>query len=213
MQKRISLKGLADYMTSSPSKQRTILRQFKYPEEDDARARILYYRDARDRVVALHRSGHDADWLRQQASQLDALAAMSVGQTKVRLRHNARGLNSYANHFAGKPYEILSDIRLALKVGDVIISVVPDLHVRERTKEKLVKLEFSADEPSHQFIQIVSQSMFEATSQASLGLLSSHVLYVDAPRGVIHKGARVGSRMRRDIEAACLSISSIWEGL
>jgi hypothetical protein len=211
--KKISLKGLADYMTASHTRQRSVLRQYKYPEEDEAQAKIIYYREARERVAVLHRSDRDSAWLLQQAAQLDTLAAMSTGQTKTRLRHNARGLRAYASHFADRSFEILDDVRFALRFGDVMVSTVPDLHVKEKNKEKLVKLEFSATEPSPVAIQVISQAMFEAAEQANLGLPSSGVLYLDVPRGVAHKGARLGSRMRKDIESACLSISAIWDTL
>jgi hypothetical protein len=105
--KKISLKGLADYMTASHTRQRTVLRQYKYPEEDEAQAKIIYYREARDRVAVLHRSDRDSNWLLQQAAQLDTLAAMSTGQTKTRLRHNARALRAYANHFGGSQFRDL----------------------------------------------------------------------------------------------------------
>jgi hypothetical protein len=213
MPKKISLKGLADYMTASPTRQRSVLRQFKYPEEDEAQAKIIYYREARDRVAVLHRSGYDADWLHQQAMQLEALASLSLGRTKTRLRHNARGLRSYANHFADRNFEILGDERLSLKFEDILVTVTPDLHVREKGQERLIKLEFSAAEPTNQAVQVISQAMFEAAVQAKLGIPSSGVLYLDVPRGVAHKGARLGSRMRNDIESACLSISAIWDRL
>ncbi len=212
-QKKISLKGLADYMTASHTRQRTVLRQFKFPQEDEAQAKIVYYREARDRVAVLHRSGRDGAWLTLQAAQLETLAAMSTGQTKTRLRHNARGLRDYARNFASRSFEILDDLRLSLQFGDVVVSVVPDLHVREKGKEKLIKLEFSAAEPLPAAVQVISQAMFEAAEQANLGLPSASVLYLDVPRGVAHKGARLGSRMRRDIESVCLSISAIWDTL
>ena len=44
--KQISMKGLADYVVARPAKQHTILRGFKYPKEDESRAKQLYYREA-----------------------------------------------------------------------------------------------------------------------------------------------------------------------
>ena len=40
---KLSVKGLADYMMASPAAQHTTLRDFKYPDKDEAKSRRLYY--------------------------------------------------------------------------------------------------------------------------------------------------------------------------
>ena len=42
-------------------------------------------------------------------------------------------------------------------------------------------------------------------------LTSSSVILLDIPRGEEHRGARMGARMRNDIEAACQNIEAIWD--
>jgi len=209
--KRISLKGLADFMTSTAVRQRSILRQYKYPQEDEARAKILYYRDARDRIAAFHRSEHPAPWLEEQASQLSSLAAISIGTTKGRLQHNARGLRAYAANFSTRRLELLPDVTCFLTYGDVTVSVRPDLHVRERGREKLIKLEFATEAPPPRLLRIITQSMFEAAELSGMALPTSSILCFDVPRGQEVRGARVGSRMRRELQAVCANISSIWD--
>lgn len=209
--KKVSLKGLADFMTSSAVRQRSILRQYKHPDEDEARAKIIYYREARDRIAAYHRSNHPADWLNEQASSLAGLAASSDGRTRTRLQHNVRGLRAYASHFSRRRFDLLPDVTHYLTYGDVTVTVRPDLHVRERRKEKLVKLEFGVEDPPDQLLNIIAQSMFEAAENAGLGLSSACIICLDVPRGREIRGARAGSRMRSEIQAACANISSIWE--
>jgi hypothetical protein len=43
---KISLKGLAKFMTASPSAQRKVLRDYKYPKPE-GEAQASFYRDAR----------------------------------------------------------------------------------------------------------------------------------------------------------------------
>ena len=90
--KRISLKGLSVFMTASAVRQRSLVREFKYPGEEEAHAKILYYRDARDRIAAYHRAGHGQDWLLGEAAHLETLAVSTLDPTKTRLNHNARAL-------------------------------------------------------------------------------------------------------------------------
>lgn len=212
MTKKISMAGLADFMTASPLRQRSIVHTFKYPKEDESRAKILYYREARDRVAAYHGGRHPEQWLRTQASTLETLAMSSPkGRSRTRLRHNARGLEQYAEHFAGRSFEVQKDLRLAMQIADVKVTVSPDLHVLDGTSPKMIKLNFGMEEPSASEINIVRQTMLEAAEAKGLGLSSAQVLLFDVPRGKVYKGARFGTRTRANIEAACQNISAIWD--
>lgn len=211
--KKLSLKGLADFMTASESIRRTILRQHKYPSEDEARAKIMYYREAKNRIAAYHRSNHTADWLIAQAMGLDRLAAMSSLSARRRLQCNARALRAYARNFGNKQLEILDELRLSLHYGDVTITVSPDLHAIENRKEKIIKFGFANDETDKERVKIISQAMFETAQSASLNLPSSGIIYCDVHSGKEHRGARLGARMRSNIEAACANISSIWNNI
>jgi hypothetical protein len=85
MIKRLSIKGLADFMTASASRQRSLLRAYKYPKEDESRAKILYYREARDRVAVYRQSRpppelarHASDWARTARREQFGSSAHSV---------------------------------------------------------------------------------------------------------------------------------------
>ncbi len=211
--KKLSLSGLADFMTKSASGQRKLLRNYKYPDTDDASAKILYYKEARDRILAYHSAGNDMELLTDAIKDLEKLAALSMGQRKTRLGYNVRALRDYARHFSKKSFEILKEASLGLNFDDVIVTVYPDLHVEEKGVEKFIKLGFSKDEPEQKFISIISQGLFEAARQEGHELSSSSILFLDVPRGKIHKGARMGARMTGNIEAACQNISAIWDKL
>lgn len=211
--KKISLKGFAQIMTAAPARQRTLLRYHKYPSEDEPRARILYYRGARDRISAYHALEHEPDWLVQQARDFEQLAKASSGQRKTRLNHNGRALREYHRHFASRKFEILDDMVLTLECGDVRITVRPDLHVNERNKEKIIKLEFGVKKPSPDEIKIISQVMYEAAEQAGMSITSASVALLDVPRGAQHRGARLGSRRKADIEATRQIIDALWDDI
>ncbi len=207
---KLSLKGFADFMSAGPAKQRSILRQYKFPDEDEARAKIVYYREARDRISVYHKTGKTADWLEKEAKGIAALAAGSAGRTKDRLNHNARALLQYQTYFASCVYKVLAEVALRYSIGDVVISVVPDLHVTEDGKEKLIKFEFSKEPPAERLTKVICQLMFQASQDAGLGFPSSSILYIDVPRNKVHKGARAGARIRNDLEATCKNISALW---
>lgn len=206
----LTLSGLAKYMTATPANQRKILREFKYPNEDEPYAMRLYYREAREHIVGFHRNGREREWLLQRSHEIDRVGELNGGISATRLKHNSRVLRQYAKHFAERPFEVLDTLRLSLVFGDVRLSVVPDLHVRERGKEKIVKLDFGVRQPSEEVVKIISQCMFEAARGEVEDLTSSSALYLDVGRGTEHRGARAGARIRADIEAACETISAVW---
>jgi hypothetical protein len=209
---KIGVKGLAKFMTASAAGQRKVLRDYKFPNEEGT-AQAAYYREARDLVAEYHRRGHSPDWLRDKATVLQTTAVQLGGRVATRLRHNARSLVEYATHFTSQQYVILPERKFYVTFGDVRVSILPDLHVREKNRERFVKLEFSKDAPDDPTIKIVSQVMFEAAISAKITTTSSDILYVDVARGAAHKGARAGSRMRTEIEAACANITAMWDSI
>jgi len=210
---KISVRGLAKYMTSSPAAQRKVLRDYKYPDEDEPSAMRLYYKDATDRISAYHGSSHGREWLRAKVSDLTDLARLTPGRAGTRLRHNARALAAYERHFADRHFEIQRQLRLRLAVGDVVITVTPDLHAVERDKPELIKLDFAVEAPKEETVKIVSQVMLEAARGRVPDIRSSSIRYLDVTRGREFKAARAGARTLRDIEAACTNIESIWPSI
>lgn len=209
---KISLKGLAKFMTATAAGQRKVLRNYKYPDPEGF-AQARYYRESRERITAYHKNGHDERWLLSYASRLDTLAATATEGRRTKYRSNARALRGYAKYFGHKDFKILTNLSFDLEFGEVLVSVVPDLHVEAKGREKIIKLKFPKNKQDDKMIRIMTQAMFEAQSKVGMGLPSSGVLCFDVPQGKVHKGARVGSRTRNEIEAACANIAAIWDPL
>lgn len=209
---KLSLKGFAMYMVANSAQQRKILRDYKYPNPE-GKAQITYYREARDYIRSYYQNKHDREWLLERAFSLYAQANSSTGHTKTRLNHNSRALRQYARHFSARQFDLLPDVTLELEFNGVLISVFPDLHVREGKKEKIIKLEFTKELPDTRISTIISQALFEAQARKGIGLTSASVLYLDVPRGSEYRGARVGSRLESEMQAACENIIAIWNGI
>ena len=164
---RISIKGLAKFMTSSNLTQRKTLRDYKYPDPEGS-AQAIYYREARDSLSAFHERSLPVEWLRQRATLLISLAAQSSKSAETRLRNNARALNAYAERFPNTRYSVLPDLRLEFTNSAVRVTAYPDLHVREGRDEKLLRFEFGAAEPDGRAIQILAQGMLMAPRRPAL---------------------------------------------
>lgn len=205
---RMSLKGLAKFMLASDSGKRTILRNYKYPSPE-AHIQALYYREARDFIKAFYKNGHPLLWLHQEADKLLTLSQEATDTTRVRLGHNARALHQYAENFGDRQFEILKDQKLQMSLGELVVSIIPDLHVRERNQEMLVKLEFSQVEPDARVVRILTQVMSEAANQANLGDVD--IFLFDVPRAKVYRGSKTGLRMSRELMDASDNITAIWD--
>ncbi len=210
---KLTLKGLAKYIAASPAAQRKILQDFKYPSADEPFAMRVYYREATECLKNYITNGRSAEWLRQRAIQLAADRVGESAASASRRRQNARAVLLYERHFGGRHLEVLRTPRFRLNFHDVSVSVVPDLHVRDGIKARLIKLQFGGPRLPDPSIRVITQCMIEAANSSGYGLAPSSVIYLDLPRGVVHTAPRAGQRIRRDVRAACETISQIWESI
>jgi hypothetical protein len=145
---------------------------------------------------------------------LSTLAQSLGGRSGARLKHNARALAQYWKHWGGDAHlTILKDLSLSVSSSAVRVSVVPDLHVASSPGEGLIKLEFSSEALKPDLAKIMCQLMLEASMQANLPIKPAHIQVVEVSQGTTHKAARVGSRLRGEIEAACANIAALWDTL
>jgi hypothetical protein len=210
---KLTLKGLAKYIASSPSAQRKILQDFKYPSADEPFAMRMYYREATDCLKEYVRERHSSEWLRQRAIQLTAEREGQSATSARRLRQNAEAVLLYEKHFGSKELEVLSTPKFRLSFHDVAVSVVPDLCLRDGTKTKLIKLQFGGTKLAEQSLRVITHCQLVAANSQGFDLGPSSVIYLDLPRGVAHTAPRAGKRTLQDIRAACETISQIWESI
>lgn len=211
--KHLDVKSLAKFMATSPVGQRRILQEHKYPELDEVQTRLLYYREVRDRIAAYHQSQQPPSWLQDEAKHLEMLAQFSMGATRLRIENNARSLREYATHFSARKFEIMNELTLKLRYADVVITVHPNLHIKEKGKEKLIKLDFKVGEADKEQRETILSLMHEAAQQAGLAMSPSQVLYLDVSEGKEFKAKKLGVRSQKNVEATCFNLSAIWDTL
>ena len=209
---RLSIKGLAKFMTSSSLTQRKTLKDFKYPDPEGS-AQAIYYREARDFIRAFHEGSLPLEYLDQRATLLLSLAQQSSKNTANRLRNNARAISAYRNNFPNTRYSILPDLRLQFTNSNVRVTAYPDLHVGEVGQEKLLRFEFGSAQLNERAIQILAQGMLIGAVEEGIDVNPRCVIVIDVSRGRMYEAGRVRSRLTRDIEAACQTIADIWPRL
>jgi len=211
---RISYTALADFMNSSPTAQRKTLFDYKYPDEDEPKAKRLYYREARNTISAYHEGAKSPEWMQEAAARLADLAANNQSRaTATRLTNNARALTAYARAYEADQIKLTQAFKGTLAFGNVEIRINADLHGLEKNKEKIIRLDYGKETPDAHYCAIVTQLMYESALATGLTLPTSAFVVRHIESKQDFAPARKGARLLRDITATCENIEGIWNTL
>lgn len=209
---RITSKGLAKFMFGGPATQRKTLRDFKFPDPEGS-VQATYYTPARNAIKRYHGEGNDPSILVHEVDRLRITAAGQTDSQRVRIENNIRALKSYLKNFGHERFRVLSTPKLNFFSGAVTVSATPDLHVEHRSTKKLVKLDLSKRAPDPKMVRAILQVTFQAALASGLEVEPGNVVYLDVHRASQYKGAKVRTRLKAEIEAACRNIEALWPGI
>jgi hypothetical protein len=209
---KISVAGLAQFMNATSSRQRRLLRDYKFPFTSDGRKKpqIVRYSEARATIQKYHQSDNDVTVLLDAVEALKKKAADNPDKDQSRFEDNIRAINAYMKHFQNNEFTVLDNPRPKYVHGDVHVSTTPDLYVEERGAKKLIKLDFNATAPKESVVNIILKVMHEAGMSEDLEVKPSDVIYLDVSRQRQFTGKKLNTKLKRDIDAACDTISDIW---
>ncbi|MFC6647321.1 hypothetical protein ACFQBQ_17440 [Granulicella cerasi] len=209
---RISVNGLAEFMKAGASRQRAMLRNYKFQFDANGhkRPQIVRYSEARAAIKKFHESGNDMGLLISAAVKLQKKEAAEPDRDSSRLRDNIRAIESYATHFGNSKFQIIDSPKPVYTHGTVDVTATPDLYVDDQGTPKIVKLHFSRTEPDQDHINIVLKVMHEAVTSCGINVHPRDVIYLDIARNRHYTGAKLNKRLKSDIDAACDTIADIW---
>ena len=183
---RISVKGLAKFMTGGPATQRKVLRDFKFPDPEGG-VQAAYYSEARRAIAEFHGSQNDPATIAQEVKNLSEKSFHASGRQKIRIEHNIRALQSYLASFGHESFKVLPTPSLSLSHRSVSIGATPDLFVCHKKSNRLIKLDLGARTPDQQLVGIVLQVIYDAARSSGLSLKPRDVLYLDVPRAKVYR--------------------------
>lgn len=211
MAAKISMKSLAQFMTSGPSRQRTILRNNKFPRE--AQVIIIHYKDAINAIRDFHGSGNDPAALVRSIDTLRKKAIGATPQTAARIANNIRAIENYLRHFPDKKCDVLVVPKMKYTHGAVTVSVFPDLLIEENGQKAVIKLDFTREGATDEQIDIMLQLMYEASTSEGLGITPRNVMYINAKSAQPYHCSRIKKNLKKEIDAACENIEAMWDGI
>jgi hypothetical protein len=212
---RISVRVLADFMHASPSRQRTIIKDSKFPKLKDGKPKpqIVRYSEARATIRDFHESGRDIAVLLKAIERLTAKKLANPQKDTARIDDNIRAITAYMKYYHGNDFTVLVTPKPMYRFQQVEVSATPDLYVEEKGVRKLIKLDFNQKVPKEETVDIVMKVMYEAASGDQLGIKPEDIIYLDVSRRVQYTGKKLNKRLKKDIDAALATIQDMWASI
>src|ERR1017187_2383566 len=212
---RLSVNGLAKFMTSSDSARRTLLKDFKFPFNKDGskKPQIVRYSEARAAIRDYHEAHNNASVIVTAIEKLIKKREQNPEKDAARINDNVRALETYLKHFSNRNFVILDTPKPSYVHGEVTVTAGPDLFVEEKGKKKLIKLDFSEKKPNEETVQIMLKVMHEAAMVGGIAVAPADVIYLDITRQTQFTGKKLNKLLKKNIDAACTTIADIWPKL
>jgi hypothetical protein len=212
---KISVKSLADYMLASSSRQRTIVRDTKYPKLQDGKPKpqIVRYSEARATIRDYHEAGNDISVLITGIEKLTKKKNENPDKDASRIDDNIRAIKAYMTYYKNNAFKILTTPKPIYSYEQMDVSATPDLYIEEEGVRKLIKLDFNQTKPKKEAIDIVLKVTHEAAVRGELAVAPKNVVYLDVSRQEQYTGAKLNVRLKKDIDAALQTIQDMWPNL
>jgi hypothetical protein len=209
---QLSVNSFAKFIKASPSQQRSILRNSKFPKLKDGKKKpqIVRYSEARAAIRHYHESGNDINELLNAVAALTKKLIEQPAKDKGRINDNIRGIQTYMKYYQNNVFKIMGLPRPKYEHNGIQISATPDLYVEEGEEKKLIKLDFSQRPPDPEVIEILLKVMHEAAQKSDLGVMAKNVVYLDISRQNQFTGAKLNKRLKKEIDATCETIADMW---
>jgi hypothetical protein len=212
---KISVKILADFMLAGSSRQRTLVRNAKFPKLKDGKTKpqILRYTEARSSIRDFHESGNDLKVLLTAVERLAKKKIENPEKDESRINDNIRAIKAYAAQFSKREFVVLPTPKPVYASGGIEVSATPDLYVEEKGVKKLIKLDFNQGKSPDETVEIILKVMHEASVGSNLGVKPKDVLYLDVSRQTNRSGDKLNKKLKKEIDAALATIQDMWNNI
>jgi hypothetical protein len=200
---------LAEYVTRGGRSPESILRPYKFRDRGEGLARIVF----RPPVVNVIRKYYKldsnsgvfdsaiADWQKKA----DATDKRSL---RAKLHSNIVALNSFRRHYQDRDFKVLPIHRISCQVGPLVFTALPDLWVKVKDREILIKIGFGKKNRS--YVDIVLAVMRRAALVHGHRIRQHNAVYLNVRTGEELAGRFAYRRVALTLAGAAREIAETW---
>lgn len=215
----LNARTIAEFATSRPSKQRTTLRRYARPPQQQ-KAPIVMYDPVRKVLPEYFRGGRDIAVLERVVRLLDEPSAADPGFIERRRKSNRSAIAHLAHLQFDGEFSDVEAKRLVIDIQKVRVKSTADFYATLRPHNKRMKARHIAlivnpsgilrkeEADIKKWWEIESEIAFRAAKANDTTL--NEIIYVDLVRERIHRYPKPGERLWADIDATCERIVREW---
>jgi hypothetical protein len=200
---------LAEYVTRGGRSPESILRPYKFRDRGEGLARIVF----RPPVVTVIRNYYKlnsnsevfdsaiADWQKRA----DATDKKSL---RAKLHSNVIALNLFRRHYQDKDFTVLPLHRISCQIGPVVFTALPDLWVKVKDRELLIKIGFGKKNRS--YVDIVLLVMRRAALIHGHRIRQHDAVYLNVRTGEELVGRFAYKLHALTLATAASEIAEVW---
>lgn len=208
---KLSIRAIAQYLTSDPAARLQLLRDRKYLQPESI-ARARFYAEARTSITAYHRGALSRDMIEARVTTMRQEARYATPFHSCELVHNADVLERYLYYQSHRRLELAPPPTADLVRSDVEIAVRPSLFAMEDGERRLIFLELR-EHTSRAMMRVMAEIAYEAFRPVLWNLEPRAVQVIDVRRGLITELQYAGTAITRELADACKTITQLWPQL
>jgi hypothetical protein len=210
---KLAATGVAEFVSATPARRRSILRPYKNTKSGEAAGRGNYYQKALNAIRRFHKNDNDAGIINDTIAALKQTEETTKDKREAtKCRHNIRVLEAYLKYFRKRKFKVVPGKKLFCATGSLTVTCSPELNVEDNGERLLIKLYFSEKKPLPMQIPVLLHLFREGALNVGLQIKAKNIVCFDMDGNVSECPAN-RTAMNKIIEGVAGDIEQVWNGL
>jgi hypothetical protein len=200
---------LAAFVARGDRSPETILRRYKFREAGEGRARIICHPPVITLIRRFYKLSKDVSVLDSTTAEWRKKAGLTDKKSvRSRLLSNAKYIDALRVYLTSGDFKILRVRKISCQVGQLVFKASPDLWVREKGEERLIRVGFGQQPRSYVDTLLIVTG--RAATMNGYRILPRNVAYLQASTGRELLSRFTYEEMILTLTAAAREIAETW---
>jgi hypothetical protein len=200
---------LAEYVTKGGRSPQSVLRPYKFRDDGEGRARIVFHPPVIAVIRKYYKLGRDPEVFESAAAKWQKRACETDKKgLRAKLNSNIVALNLFRRRYEHKDFKLMPIPRINCQIGQLIFTASPDLWVEVEGRHFLIKIGFG--KKTRSYADIVLAVMRRAALTHGHRIPQHGAVYLNVLTGEEQIGRFSYKSVVQTLEAAAREIAETW---